>query len=232
MSCSVLCIHPCFDFWPLADSRLGWSIQELLGFSPSDVDQGFARLQEIGATRQMAEAFQAVHTYIGIIKASPNSTKDVPLLTDQRNITQHTLLCLSPASDLHSFFSHPTHAATYEACRLAALVFGVGVIFPIPAQNTPLNTLARLIRSVLLQPTSTDLWSSPSTRLPLIWVLTPRRYRGERYPRARLVRLRSRRYNAQDWLELMGQRQSRPRIHVVVRCCLRYRCRDSLAGER
>ncbi|KAJ5853208.1 hypothetical protein N7534_005751 [Penicillium rubens] len=172
MSCSVLCIHPCFDFWPLADSRLGWSIQELLGFSLSDVDQGFARLQEIGATRQMAEAFQAVHTYIGIIKASPNSTKDVPLLTDQRNITQHTLLCLSPASDLHSFFSHPTHAATYEACRLAALVFGVGVIFPIPAQDTPLNTLARLIRSVLLQPTSTDLWSSPSTRLPLIWVLT------------------------------------------------------------
>ncbi|OQE27135.1 hypothetical protein PENFLA_c006G04530 [Penicillium flavigenum] len=172
MSCSVLCIHPCFDFWPLTDSRLGWSIQELLGFSPSDVDQGFARLQEIGATRQMAEAFQAVHTYIGIIKASPNSTKDVSLLTDQRNITQHTLLCLSPASDLHAFFSHPTHAATYEACRLAALVFGVGVIFPIPAQNTPLNTLARLIRSVLLQPTSTDLWSSPSTRLPLIWVLT------------------------------------------------------------
>ncbi|CAG7939824.1 unnamed protein product [Penicillium nalgiovense] len=172
MSCSVLCIHPCFDFWPLADSRLGWSIQELLGFSPSDVDQGFARLQEIGATRQLAEAFQAVHTYIGIIKASPNSTKDVSLLNDQRNITQHTLLCLSPASDLHAFFSHPTHAATYEACRLAALVFGVGVIFPIPAQNTPLNTLARLIRSVLLQPTSIDLWSSPSTRLPLIWVLT------------------------------------------------------------
>ncbi|CAG7938057.1 unnamed protein product [Penicillium nalgiovense] len=172
MSCSVLCIHPCFDFWPLADSRLGRSIQELLGFSPSDVDQGFARLQEIGATRQLAEAFQAVHTYIGIIKASPNSTKDVSLLNDQRNITQHTLLCLSPASDLHAFFSHPTHAATYEACRLAALVFGVGVIFPIPAQNTPLNTLARLIRSVLLQPTSIGLWSSPSTRLPLIWVLT------------------------------------------------------------
>ncbi|CAG8910204.1 unnamed protein product [Penicillium egyptiacum] len=172
MSCSVLCIHPCFDFWPLADDRVGLSVQELLGFSPSDVDQGFARLQEIGATRQMAEAFQAVHTYIGIVKASPNSTNDVSLLTDQRNITQHTLLCLSPASDLHAFFSHPTHATTYEACRLAALVFGVGVIFPIPAQNTPLNTLAGLIQSVLLQPTSSDLWSSPSTRLPLIWVLT------------------------------------------------------------
>lgn len=140
MSCSVLCVHPCFDFWPLADSRLGWSVQEMLGFGPSDVDQGFGRLQEIGATHQMAEAFQAVHTYIGIIKASLNFTPDTSLLADQRNLTQHTLLSLSPASDISTFFSHPTRAATYEACRLAALIFGVGVLFPIPAQNTPLST--------------------------------------------------------------------------------------------
>ncbi|KAJ5355643.1 Protein of unknown function DUF3468 [Penicillium concentricum] len=170
MSCSVLCVHPCFDFWPLADFRLGMSIQKMLGFGPSDVEQGFGRLRETGVTPQMAEAFQAVHTYIEIIKASPNSTHDVSLLADRRNLTQHTLLCLSPASDL--FFSHPTHAATYEACRLAALIFGVGVLFPIPAQNTPLNNLARLIWSLLIQPSSSELWSSPSTRLPLIWVLT------------------------------------------------------------
>ncbi|OQE35236.1 hypothetical protein PENCOP_c014G00474 [Penicillium coprophilum] len=168
MSCSVLCVHPCFDFWPLADFRLGLSIQELLGFGPSAIEQGFGRLQEIGATPQMAEAFQAVHTYIEIIKAGPQH--DISLLADRRNLTQHTLLCLTPASDL--FFSHPTHAATYEACRLAALIFGVGVLFPIPAQNTPLNKLARLIRSLLLQPSSSEIWSSPSTRLALIWVLT------------------------------------------------------------
>ncbi|KGO69812.1 hypothetical protein PITC_042750 [Penicillium italicum] len=170
MSCSVICVHPCFDFWPLADFRIGLSVQEMLGFGPSDVDQGFGRLQGIGATREMAEAFQAVYTYIGIIKANPILTHDVSLLIDQRNITQHTLLCLSPASDL--VFSHPTHAATYEACRLAALVFGVGVLFPIPAQNTPLNTLARLIQSALLKPSSADLWTSQPSRLPLIWVLT------------------------------------------------------------
>ena len=148
------------------------SIQELLGFGPSDVDQGFGSLQEVGATRQMAEAFQAVHTYIGIIKATPNPIQDVSLLADQRNLTQHTLLSLSPASEISNFFSHPTRAATYEACRLAALIFGVGVLFPIPAQNTPLNTLARLIQAVLFKPSSSELWCSPSTRLSLIWVLT------------------------------------------------------------
>ncbi|KAJ5457482.1 hypothetical protein N7475_008870 [Penicillium sp. IBT 31633x] len=172
LTCSVLSVHPCFDFWPLADCRRGMSVQELLGFSSSDVDQGFGRLQGMGVTRQMAEAFQAVHTYIEIIRANPTSTKDVSLLADQRNLTQHTILCLAPASELHAFFSHPTHAATYEACRLAALIFGVGVVFPIPVQNTPLKTLARLIQSILLQPSSSDLWSSPSTRVPLIWVLT------------------------------------------------------------
>ncbi|CRL26521.1 unnamed protein product [Penicillium camemberti] len=61
---------------------------------------------------------------------------------------------------------HPTHAATYKACRLAALIFGIGVLFSVPAQNTPLNTLARLIQSVLLQPSSIGLWTSSSTRLP------------------------------------------------------------------
>jgi hypothetical protein len=148
------------------------SIHELLGFTQSDTDHGFARLQAIGATHEMAEAFQAVQVYIEIIKASPTSTPDVSLLADRRNITQHTLISLKPASDLQSYFSHPTHASTYEACRLAALVFGVGVIFPIPAQNTPLHTLARMIQSVLLEPSSSMLWSSPSARFVLIWILT------------------------------------------------------------
>jgi len=150
---------------------MGMSIQEMLGFTNTDIDQGFGRLQSIGATSQMAEAFQAVHAYISIIKANPTSVRDVSLLADQRNLTQHTILSLAPAADLHTFFSL-THAATYEACRLAALIFGVGVLFPIPAQNTPLNNIARLIQDVLHQPTSSELWSAPSTRMPLIWILT------------------------------------------------------------
>jgi hypothetical protein len=147
------------------------SIQEMLGFTDTDITQGFGRLQAIGATSQMAEAFQAIHTYISIIKTNPTSVRDVSLLADQRNLTQHTLLSLPPAADLHTFFSL-SHAATYEACRLAALIFGVGVLFPIPAQNTPLNNLARLIQGVLQQPNSSELWSAATTRMPLIWILT------------------------------------------------------------
>ncbi|KAJ5782061.1 hypothetical protein N7457_003835 [Penicillium paradoxum] len=171
LTCSVLSVRPCFDFWPLADERRGMSIQELLGFSSLAFDERFGRLQGVGATRQMIEAFQAVHAYIGITK-SPNPTRDISLLADQRNLTQHTLLSLPPASRLDIYVSQSTQATTYEALRLAALVFGVGVIFPIPAQNTPLSTLAREIRLVLLQSSSSVLWSSPSTRFALLWILT------------------------------------------------------------
>jgi hypothetical protein len=150
---------------------MGMSIQEMLGFTNTDITQGFGRLQAIGATSQMAEAFQAVHAYISIIKTNPTSVRDVSLLADQRNLTQHTLISLAPAADLHTFFSL-SHAATYEACRLAALIFGVGVLFPIPAQNTPLNNIARLIQGVLQQPNSSELWSAPATRIPLLWILT------------------------------------------------------------
>ncbi|OQD83029.1 hypothetical protein PENANT_c018G08211 [Penicillium antarcticum] len=172
LTCSSLCVNPGFEFWPLDENRLDMGIYEVLDFTPSDTEHGFARLQAIGATYEMAEAFQAVQKYIGIIKASPTSTLDVSLLADRRNIVQHTLISLKPASELQPFFSHPTHASTYEACRLAGLVFGVGVIFPIPAQNTPLHTLARSIQSILLEPTSSALWSSPSARFALIWILT------------------------------------------------------------
>lgn len=157
---------------PLDESRDGESIQTILGFGLADIEQGFGRLHDIGVTPQMAEAFQAAHTYIHIAKSNMSGTTDQARLADQRNLTQYTLLSLLPANDLISYFSHPTQAPTYEACRLAGLIFGVGVIFPIPAQNTPLHDLAYKIQAVLRQPDSSTLWSSPNTRIPLIWILT------------------------------------------------------------
>ncbi|KAJ5730899.1 uncharacterized protein N7483_005407 [Penicillium malachiteum] len=170
------CIQPIFEFWPTDQSQVGVSIQDLLGFGPSDIQNGFGKLQVIGFTPQMAEAFQAARTYMKIVE---NIGSDAPnridvnfaLLTDQRNLTEYTLLALPPASAVLPYFSHPTQATTYEACRLASLIFGVGVIFPIPAQNSPLQRLAQEISCVLLQQTATALWSSQSTRAALIWIL-------------------------------------------------------------
>lgn len=144
----------------------------MLGFGPADIENGFGRLSEIGVTPQMAEAFQSAYTYINIVKASLGGTYDVSMLADQRNITQYTLCLVPPPKDIPTYFSHPTQTATYEACRLASLIFGVGVIFPIPAQNTPLTSLMRQIQTILRERDSSGLWSSPAARIPLIWILT------------------------------------------------------------
>jgi hypothetical protein len=94
------------------------------------------------------------------------------LLADQRNMTQYTLLSLPPANQIMPYFSHPSYASTYEASRVAAIIFGVGVVFPIPAKNTPLHNLALQLQSVLRQPDAAALWSSPKSRMVLLWVLT------------------------------------------------------------
>ncbi|KAJ5109661.1 Protein of unknown function DUF3468 [Penicillium argentinense] len=168
---SVLCVKPGFEFWPVDESRYGITLQALLGFSHSDVTRGFGRLLTIGVIPEMAEAFTAVRTYINIVKIGLERGYDVSLITDQRNLTQHTLFSLLPAPELSHLFTDLTQATTYEACRLASWIFAVGVIFPIPAQSTPLGRLAKELQGVLRAPTASSLWSSPHSRIPLIWIL-------------------------------------------------------------
>ncbi|KAJ5531967.1 hypothetical protein N7494_008519 [Penicillium frequentans] len=170
---AVWCVQPIFEFWPLNESRLGVTLQELVGFGPSDIQRGFGKYQVIGFTPQMAEAFQAIRSYVRIMKKCEEGRKsrsedllDESLLADQRNLTEYTLLTLVPSEAIISYFSHPTQGTTYEACRLAGLIFGVGVIFPIPQQNSPLKGLAKKLRAAVLQPTAVVLWSSESTRVP------------------------------------------------------------------
>lgn len=167
----MLCIKPGFEFWPVEESRYGISLQALLGFDQTDIDRGFGRLRSIGITPEMAEAFQAAHAYINIVRASLTTGYNVSLLADQRNLTHYTIMSLPPAAAIAHQFAHPTHATTYEACRLACWIFAVGVIFPVPAQCTPLGGLAKQLQGVLREPSASDLWSSPPARIPLLWIL-------------------------------------------------------------
>lgn len=167
----MLCTKPGFEFWPVDDSRRGIQLRPLLGFDQSDIDRGFGRLCSIGITPQIAEAFQAARMYIKIVQASLATSYDPSLLADQRNLTQYTILSLPPSSTIPAQFNHPAHAITYEACRLACWIFSVGVIFPVPAQSTPLASLARQLQDVLRDPDACGLWTSPQTRIPLLWIL-------------------------------------------------------------
>jgi hypothetical protein len=130
-------------------------------------------LCKIGFTAELAEVFQAMKAYTSIIeKYQDGSTPEPDLcrICNQRNFVQHSLLSLLPAGKLDQDFrkSHPV----YEICRLAGLIFGVGVIFPLPAQTAPLPTLVRLLQAELQESSLESDWWFPDAVEVLIWVLT------------------------------------------------------------
>ena len=172
MTASCFCIAPSFPFCGIDDSRSHLSVQELLGFGPYHIDHSFRWLEQLGLTFQIVEAMTAAATYVEIMKTCVKGVHDVSLLADQRNLTQYTLLSVPPAMDIQKTFSQPIDEAAYEACRLAMLIFAVGVVFPITANNTPLPDLAQKLQAVLRRPEAAELYRSTKYFVLLIWILT------------------------------------------------------------
>ncbi|EAL84726.1 hypothetical protein KXV22_000295 [Aspergillus fumigatus] len=176
LTASYLLSQPTFEYIPFHEPRQGLTLQELLGYTSLDVELGFGRLCQIGFTPEMADVFQALRVYTNIIidhiKVShPNP--DLSLLCDQRNLVQYHLLNLPSARHLPTWFPTPHHQTIYETCRLAALIYAVGVTFPLPFQCSPLPRLANLLQETLQQtPDATPLWTHPNAQIALLWALT------------------------------------------------------------
>jgi hypothetical protein len=172
MTASCFGIAPGFEFCAIDESRSNLSIQELLGFGVYQIDHSFRWLEQLGLTSQIVEAMTGAVTYVDIMKTCMEGSHDVSLLSDQRNLTQYTLLSVPPAADIQNTFSQPIEEATYEACRLAMLIFAVGVVFPIPANNTPLPGLSQKLKAVLKRPEAAEIYTSRNHCVLIIWVLT------------------------------------------------------------
>lgn len=172
MTASCFCIRPTFEFCALDESRTTQSVQEVLGFSNYQIEERFRWLEELGLTPQIVEAMTAASVYVDIMKICVESSYDVSLLTDQRNLTQFTLLSVSPATEIQPAFTQPIDEIVYEACRLAMLVFSIGVVFPIPINNTPLPVLAQKLQAALRRPEASPMYTDMKYRIPLLWILT------------------------------------------------------------
>ena len=89
-------------------------------------------------------------------------------IADRRNFIQYRLVSLDPAYEFHELFldSHKT----YEPCRLAAMIYGMLVIYPLPAANRPFNRLCGLLKIALID---SDLQNGTWQLCPemLLWVL-------------------------------------------------------------
>jgi len=64
--------------------------------------------------------------------------------------------------------SHPL----YEMCRIAAIIFSLGVTFPLPPENAPLSILAKLLWIELRRFDDDMIWSCSVAIRILCWALT------------------------------------------------------------
>lgn len=82
-----------------------------------------------------------VERFIDGIEISPNSAT---ILCDSRNSVQWHIMSLLPASQLGAVAPHVIQS--YETYRIALIIFGVGVLFPLQPQSAPLQKLVKLLQ--------------------------------------------------------------------------------------
>lgn len=124
---------------------------------------------EFGLSLELAEVLQAMKSYTSILERylyGDTSAPSANLMCDQRNLIQYRLMSLPPARDVDE------RNYLYEVCRISAIIYSVGVTFPLPGVGAPFAALARLLKAQL------EDWISYSHLLSLkvvklfIWIVT------------------------------------------------------------
>ncbi|RDW61192.1 uncharacterized protein DSM5745_10690 [Aspergillus mulundensis] len=169
---------PVFPFVPLEPSRRGKTMQDLLEYTDSEVDQYHAQFQQLGLPRIFAEIICAMNTYIALVDKYVKGEKgyDTCLVADQRNLIHYNLISVPRAAlpGQDSICTQPEDII-YESFRLATLIYSVGVILPLPAQSSPLVNVAELLYNTLLPAisahTTLRLWDTPNGQAVLLWIL-------------------------------------------------------------
>jgi hypothetical protein len=149
------------------------TLQDIISSQPLEGKPGLDPLFASSLSTEMEQVFQAIRAYASIVETYQEGGHfgmDGSIMCDQRNLIQWHLMSLLPASQLGPVFlqSHPI----YEACRISAMIFGVGVTFPLPPETAPLSTLAKLLQIELQQHDQNIAWSSLAAVRVLFWAFT------------------------------------------------------------
>jgi hypothetical protein len=104
-------------------------------------------LLDIHITTEMHDVFRGMRAYISLIEAYQDGVDggaDNLTLCDTRNLVQWYVMALAPANELGPLLTQ--FCPVYEACRLALVIFGVGVTFPLPPGVALFAQLASAMR--------------------------------------------------------------------------------------
>jgi hypothetical protein len=127
-------------------------------------------IAELPITYEVQEIFRAARAYFALVeKYQDGIYVALDTLADFRNLIQWHIMSLLPGSQLDSRLMNAY--PLYESCRLALVIMGVGVVFPLPPQSAPLLDLARMLQAELQSTKDiAKVYSSVSTKL-VYWCL-------------------------------------------------------------
>lgn len=106
-------------------------------------------LQDICMTDEMHVVFQGVRAYHCLVQRFQDGMQDVDQvdLCDVRNVVQWHIMALLPSSQLDPAIIQ--FCPVYEICRLALMIFGIGIVFPLPLSAIQLGQLSRMMQVAL-----------------------------------------------------------------------------------
>ncbi|KAL2812642.1 hypothetical protein BJX63DRAFT_241233 [Aspergillus granulosus] len=124
------------------------TLQQMLesNSSPTIISDRRDPLLDIHITTQMYDTFRAMRAYVSLVEVYQDGADggvDTLTMCDIRNLVQWHVMALEPASELGPWL---LQCPVYEACRLALMIFGVGVTFPLPPGVALFSKLASTMR--------------------------------------------------------------------------------------
>ncbi|KAL3491478.1 hypothetical protein BJX62DRAFT_237082 [Aspergillus germanicus] len=138
---------------------------------PFEFDSRAQAFSRYGLPPYLATVLQGMRLYTNAIydyiDGAANAS-DVRMMCDQRNLIHYHLLSLPPADHI---LNPEQTSGVYEACRISALIYSVGVLFPIPAVGSPIQRLAILLQQELAGKDLFGEYSKGNDYSLIIWIL-------------------------------------------------------------
>ncbi|KAJ5537774.1 hypothetical protein N7494_007253 [Penicillium frequentans] len=165
---TLLLTAPELPFYPLS----GAPIQELCTDATGQptAEARMKLLNDAGLKPGIVSSLQELAAYTASIESyirGDTLRLDAQSMCDRRNLAQWNLMCIAPESGLKQ------ENALSEICRLAAMIYSIGVTFPLAGVGAPFPRLVRMLQAeIKISGILEDQSLLPITYSLLLWALT------------------------------------------------------------
>lgn len=163
-------------------------------------------LNDAGLKPEILSSLQELAAYTASIESyirGDTLRLDAQSMCDRRNLAQYNLMCIAPESGLKQ------DNALSEICRLAAMIYSIGVTFPLAGVGAPFPRLVRMLQAEIQDSGILEDQSLlPSSYSILLWALTMGGIAADGGPERKWYTIALAnimcQYQVDDWKEMKG----------------------------